>query len=197
MIERTEFIYAIVMRMWFKQHCVFDASELFPITFVARYGNCAETVIGNDMTEHISITFVDGNKNIIEAACAFLFTDSEIDMYCRSNQSRDVLHATSWSRTGLSGLRPICPSMPDQLTFLFSFAHVISDRGRLKGRFPPTARLQEGMELRCPNFSWILGVGLTVEANKPLDLSSFILAALWLLAKMLSPLHLFNKRLLH
>lgn len=53
MIERTEFIYAIVMRMRFKQHCVFDASELFPITFVARYGNCAETVIGNDMTEHI------------------------------------------------------------------------------------------------------------------------------------------------
>lgn len=43
--------------------------------------------------------------------------------------------------------------MPDQLTFFFSSAQDISDRGRLKGRVSVcAARHQKGVELRRPSF---------------------------------------------
>lgn len=76
MMERTEFIYTVVMRARFKQRCVPDVSELFPIIPVPRYGNSAraETVMGNDMTVRIDSVFADGNKcHGRGAACVFCF----------------------------------------------------------------------------------------------------------------------------
>lgn len=88
--------------------------------------------------------------------------------------------------------------MLDQLTFLFSSARHTADRGRLKETVSasvlPNAKKSNYVARLSP---WILGAGLTVEANKPLDLFSFIprrLAVPREIAKAFAPAC--NKRLI-
>lgn len=147
---------------------------LRPITEILR------KLYPNDIGEHIDFALSLIEIKIAPAACFALHFDVKIKLEtcCRGNHRlRDVLRTMSWSRwVSLDYASDTSVNAgPINLPFFVS-AHDISNRGRLKEwllRGLPSTKT--GVELRCLLFPWILGAGLTVEADEPLDLFSFIL----------------------
>lgn len=137
----------------------------------------------NDIGEHIDFIFI-GNKNSFDCSFCFIYLDVKIELEacvcCRGNhQLRDVVRTTSWSRRASRDYASDTSvnAGPINLPF-FLLTLDISNRGRLKGRASVrAARHQTGVELRCLLCPWILGAGLTVEVDEPLDLFSFILSS--------------------
>lgn len=165
--------------MYLEQCRTLYVSDNYSQLSARNYGNSTEAVVER-YPASISILFSLIEIKIAPAACFALHLDVEIELEacCRSNHRlRDVLCTMSWSRrANLDYASDTSVNAgPINLSF-FLPTRDISNRGRLKGwllRGLPSTKT--GVELRCLLFPWILGAGLTVEADEPLDLFSFIL----------------------